>query len=80
MPWLLVEGQWKMLVDFVVLIKVAFIPGTWQNKQLLYVLFPTIITEEILGRNVAFTNFVGRIATTITRGYDGCNRMHHFSP
>jgi hypothetical protein len=36
--WLLVEGQRKMLADFVVVIEVAFVPGTWQNKQLLDVL------------------------------------------
>jgi hypothetical protein len=30
-------------------------------------LFPTIITKEILGRNVALTNFVGRIAIVVTR-------------
>jgi len=33
-PWLLVKGQWKMLADFAVVIGVAFVPGTWQNKQL----------------------------------------------
>jgi hypothetical protein len=27
----------------------------------------TIITKEILGRNVAFTSFVGRIATVVAR-------------
>jgi hypothetical protein len=32
-PWLLVEGQRKMLVNFVVVIRIAFVPGTWQNKQ-----------------------------------------------
>ncbi len=32
-PWLLVEGQRKMLADFVVVIGVVSIPGTWQNKQ-----------------------------------------------
>ncbi len=32
MPWLLVEGFRKMLVDFVVVIIVVFISGTWQNK------------------------------------------------
>jgi hypothetical protein len=31
-------------------------------------LFPTIITKEILGRNVAFTSFVGMIATIIAKG------------
>jgi len=30
-------------------------------------LFPTIITKEILGRNVALTSFVGRIATVVAR-------------
>jgi hypothetical protein len=30
-------------------------------------LFPTIITKEILGRNVAFISFVGRIATIVVR-------------
>jgi hypothetical protein len=30
-------------------------------------LFPTIITEEILGKNVALTNFVGMIATVVAR-------------
>jgi hypothetical protein len=30
-------------------------------------LFPTIITKEILGRNVAPTNFVGKIATIVTK-------------
>jgi hypothetical protein len=33
-PWLLVEGQWKILIDFTVLIGVASISGTWQNRQL----------------------------------------------
>jgi hypothetical protein len=30
-------------------------------------LFPTIITKEILGRNVALTNFVGRITIIVVR-------------
>jgi hypothetical protein len=30
-------------------------------------LFPTIITKEILGRNVALISFVGRIATVVAR-------------
>jgi hypothetical protein len=29
--------------------------------------FPTIITKEILRRNVAFTSFVGRIATIVAK-------------
>jgi hypothetical protein len=31
-PWLLVEGQWKMLADFAMVIKIASFSGTWQNK------------------------------------------------
>jgi hypothetical protein len=34
-PWLLVEGQQKMLTYFVVVIEVVSISRTWQNKQLL---------------------------------------------
>jgi len=30
-------------------------------------LFPTIITKEILGRNVALISFVGRIAIVVAR-------------
>jgi hypothetical protein len=30
-------------------------------------LFPTIITKKILGRNIALTSFVGRIATVVAR-------------
>jgi hypothetical protein len=30
-------------------------------------LFPTIITKEILGRNVALISFVGRITTIVAR-------------
>jgi len=33
-PWLLVEGQQKMLADFAMVIRVASIVGTWQSKQL----------------------------------------------
>jgi len=33
-PWLLVEGQQKMMADFVVVIGIASVPRTWQNKQL----------------------------------------------
>jgi hypothetical protein len=33
-PWLLVEGQRKILVDFAMVIEVTFVLGTWQNKQL----------------------------------------------
>jgi hypothetical protein len=30
-------------------------------------LFPTIITKEILGRNVTVTSFVGRIAIVVAK-------------
>jgi hypothetical protein len=30
-------------------------------------LFPTIITKEILGRNVALISFLGMIATVVAR-------------
>jgi hypothetical protein len=43
--WLLVKGQWKMLEDFVVVIAVASVSGTWQNKQLHDVLFVEIRGE-----------------------------------
>jgi hypothetical protein len=36
-------------------------------------LFLTIITKEILGRNVALISFLNKIATVITRRYDGCS-------
>jgi hypothetical protein len=56
-----------MLVDFSVVIGVVSIPGTWQNKQLFNVPFSTIITKDILGKNVPFTSFVARIATIVVR-------------
>jgi len=36
-PWLLVEVQRKMLIDFAVVIGVVSFPRTWQNKQLINV-------------------------------------------
>jgi hypothetical protein len=30
-------------------------------------LFPTIITKEIFGKNVAFTSFVGKIVIVVAR-------------
>jgi hypothetical protein len=33
-PWLLVEGQQKMLLNFAMVIGIASVSGTWQNKQL----------------------------------------------
>jgi hypothetical protein len=38
-----------------------------KTNKFLMSLFPTIIIKEILGRNVALTNFVGRIATVVAR-------------
>jgi hypothetical protein len=38
-----------------------------KTDKFLMSLFPTIITKEILGRNVTLTNFVGRIATVVAR-------------
>jgi hypothetical protein len=35
MPWHLVEGQHNMLANFAVIIGVAFVLGSWENKQLL---------------------------------------------
>jgi hypothetical protein len=38
-----------------------------KTDRFLMSLFPTIITKEILGRNVALISFVGRIATVVAR-------------
>jgi hypothetical protein len=38
-----------------------------KTNNFLTSLFPTIITKEILGRNVALINFVGRIAIVVAR-------------
>jgi hypothetical protein len=38
-----------------------------KTHKFLMSLFPTIITKEILGRNVALISFVGRIATVVAR-------------
>jgi hypothetical protein len=56
-----------MLVDFAVVIIVISIPETWQNNSFLMSFFSTIIVKEILGRNVALTSFVGRIAIVVAR-------------
>jgi hypothetical protein len=74
-PWLLVEGQQKMLV-----IGIPSVSGTWQNNNFLMSFFPTIITKEILEKNVAFSSFMGRIAIVVAKRYDGCSRMHCFNP
>jgi hypothetical protein len=42
-----------------------------KTNNLLISLFSTIITKKILGRNVAFTSFVGRIATVVAKGRMG---------
>jgi hypothetical protein len=36
-------------------------------NRFLMSLFPTIITKEILGKNVTLTSFVGRIAIVVAR-------------
>jgi hypothetical protein len=51
-----------------------------KTDNFLMSLFPTIITKEIFGRNVAVTSFVGRIATIVARRYDGCSQVHRFNP
>jgi hypothetical protein len=38
-----------------------------KTDNFLMSLFPIIITKKILGRHVAFTSFVGRIATIVAR-------------
>jgi hypothetical protein len=38
-----------------------------KTDKFLMSLFPTIITKEILGRNVTLTSFVGKIATIVAR-------------
>jgi hypothetical protein len=56
-----------MLANFGMVIGVASVPGTWQNKQLPNVPLSTIITKPIFGRNVALISFVDRIATIVAR-------------
>jgi hypothetical protein len=56
-----------MLVDFAVVIGIASVSGTCKIDRFLMSLFPTIITKEILGRNVILISFVGRIAIVIAR-------------
>jgi hypothetical protein len=38
-----------------------------KTNNFLMSLFPTIITKQILVRNVALINFVGKIATVVAR-------------
>ncbi len=56
-----------MLADFAVVIRVASILGTWQNRQIPDVPISHNNHKEILGRNVALTSFVGRIATVVAK-------------
>jgi hypothetical protein len=56
-----------MLVDFVVVIKVAYVLGTWQNKQLPDVPLSHNNHKKILGTNVTLVSFMGRIAIVVAR-------------
>jgi len=56
-----------MLADFAVVVGVAPLWELGKIDKFLMSLFPTIIIKEILGRNVALTSFVGRIATVVAR-------------
>jgi hypothetical protein len=48
-------------------IKVTSFPELGKINSFLMSLFPTVITKEILKRNVALTCFVSRITTVVTR-------------
>jgi hypothetical protein len=72
-PWLLVKGQWKMLADFAMVIRVVSIPKTWQNKQLPNVPLSHNNHKKNLERNVALTSFVGRMVIVVARRLDGCS-------
>jgi hypothetical protein len=56
-----------MLADFAVVIGVASVSKLAKTDKFLMSLFPTIITKEILERNVALISFVGRITTIVAR-------------
>jgi hypothetical protein len=56
-----------MLVDFTVLIELLPFRKLGKMDNFLMSLFPTIITKEILRRNVTLTSFVGRIAIVVVR-------------
>jgi hypothetical protein len=56
-----------MLANFVVVIGILSFRELGKTNSFLMSLFPTIITKEFLGRNVALTSFMGRIAIIITR-------------
>jgi hypothetical protein len=56
-----------MLADFVVVIGELSVQEFAKTNNFLMSFFPTIITKEIFGRNVALTSFVGKIATIVVR-------------
>jgi hypothetical protein len=57
-----------MLPNFAVVIIVIMLWELGETNSFLISLFPTIITKEILGKNVTLTTFMGRITTIIVRG------------
>jgi hypothetical protein len=56
-----------MLANFAVVIRVLPFRELGKTNSFMMSLFPTIIIKDILGRNVALTSFVGRIATIVAR-------------
>jgi hypothetical protein len=56
-----------MLANFAAIIEVASVLYLCKINGFMMSFFPTIITKEILGRNVAFISFMGRIATIVAR-------------
>jgi hypothetical protein len=56
-----------MLVDFAVIIGVGSFQELGKTNSFSMSLFPTIITKEILGRNVTLNSFVGRITIVVAR-------------
>jgi hypothetical protein len=55
-----------MLADFAMVIRVASVSGTWQNKQLPDVPLSHNNHKKIVGGNVALISFVSKIATVVT--------------
>jgi len=56
-----------MLVDFAVIIRVGSFQELGKTNSFSMSFFPTIITKEILGRNVTLNSFVGRITIVVAR-------------
>ncbi len=56
-----------MLANFAVVIRVAPFRELGKTNSFMMSLFPTIITKEILRKNVALISFMGRIATIVVR-------------